>query len=327
MSTSLRNSLLVLIKVIISASLLTWLVSRADLSQIWLTIKNADWFLLTIAFLIFYVGFTCASKRWQLLLRAIKIPARLWDLFLTFSAAVFFNNFLPSTVGGDAYRAYSTYQLGTGKGQAVAVVMIDRIIGLSALLLVALFASIAAPQVATHIPLIHLFLLVAVAGMAILAWVIFGHGADALLRWFSGANPVFKLVHKVLSKLSSSFNLYTKRHDVLFQAIGLSLMLQVVVVIHSILIARALNIDISISALFIIVPLSFLIMTAPISINGIGLRESIFVFFFGLYGVSEEQALAFSFTSFAMILGQGIIGGLIFMLRRRRARIETSPTP
>lgn len=314
----MRKPLLVALKVLISVSLLYWLISRADLPTIWQTIKSANWSLLMLAFASFYVGYLCTARRWQIIMGVIKVPAKFWDLFLTFSVATFFNNFLPSTVGGDAYRMIESYRMGARKGQAVAVIFIDRILGLSALLIIAFLASLVVPKVATQIPFLWLFMIAAFAGLAMLAWFVFGHGRHTLIGWFSGQNPVSRAIHKILNKLDAGIGLFRGRHDVLRQAIFLSLILQVVVVIHYLLIARALHIDISLAALFIITPLANLLMVAPISINGIGLREAIFVFLMGIYGVSEEHALAFSICAFVMILGQGVIGGLVFMFRKKR---------
>jgi uncharacterized protein (TIRG00374 family) len=312
----MKKAGLITFKVIISIGLISWLLSRADLSQIWQTIQSANMGLLILAFAMFYIAYFITSKRWQLLLAALDVPARLTTLVQSFAIAIFFNNFLPSTIGGDAFRIYDSYRLGAGKARAVAVIFIDRIIGLSALLILAFVASLIAGEVAAQIPLLRLFLVAAVAGIAILAWIVFGNGGKALLALTKGDNPVFKIAHRIMDKLYSGFHLFQGRSDVMFKAIGLSLLLQTNVVIHCLIIVAALHIEVPTIALFIIIPLSYLIMTAPISINGIGLRESVFVFFFGLYGVSQEQALAFAFVSFGMILAQGVVGGIVFMLRR-----------
>ena len=308
---------LVALKILISVGLIYWLLSRADLSQIWNTIKQAEPGLLIFAFIQFYIGYWITAKRWQSLLAALDVPVKTFTLVKSFSIAMFFNNFLPSTIGGDAYRMYDSYRFGAGKSRAIAVIFIDRIIGLSALLLLALAASLLAGEIAAKIPLLRLFLVAAVAGILVLSWIVFGSGGAALLKLTSGKHAVLKVANRIMEKLYSGFHLFQGRSDVMFKAIGLSLILQINVVINAFIITKALHINVPTSALFIIIPLAYLIMTLPISINGIGLRESVFVFFFGLYGVLQEQALAFAFTAFAMILAQGVVGGIVFMLRQR----------
>lgn len=312
----MKTKILIAVKILISLGLISWLLSRADLGQIWQTIQSANYGLLVLAFLVFFVGYFLTAKRLQLLLRALDVPARLWTLVQSFSIAIFFNNFLPSTIGGDAYRMYDCFRMGAGKSRAITVVFIDRVIGLSALIMLAFGVSMFATEVAQHIPLLRLFLVGAIFGVLVLAWIVFGSGGKVLMRLTQGSNKLMKLLHGAMSKIYYGFHLFEGRSDVMLKAVGLSLLLQSNVVIHCLIIAKALHIEIPVMAMFIIIPLSFLIMTAPISINGIGLRESIFVFFFGLYGVPQEQALAFSFISFGMILAQGVVGGIVFMLRR-----------
>jgi len=308
---------LIAFKVMVSIGLISWLLSRADLGQIWHTIQTADYALLMVAFVLFFIGYILAARRWQILLAALGVPARLLTLIQSFSIAILFNNFLPSTIGGDAYRMYDSFRLGAGKSRAVAVVFIDRVVGLSALILLAFTVSLFAAEVAKQIPLLRLFLAGAMFGILVLTWIVFGSGGKVLMRLTGGSSPPMKIIHGIMGKLYYGFQLFEGRSDVLLKAVGLSLLLQINVVIHCLIIAKALQIEVPVVAMFIIIPLSYLIMTAPISINGIGLRESVFVFFFGLYGVAPELALAFSFISFGMILAQGVVGGIVFMFRRR----------
>jgi len=322
----MKTTALIVFKVLVSVGLISWLLSRADLGQIWQTIQSANVGLLVLAFVMFFIGYFLSARRWQLLLGALGVPASLWTLVQSFSIAILFNNFLPSTIGGDAYRMYDSFRLGTGKSRAIMVVFIDRVIGLSALILLAFTVSLFAGEVAEQIPLLRLFLLAAMSGILLLAWIVFGSGGKILMRLTQGNNRLMKVIHAIMGKLYYGFHLFEGRSDVLLRAIGLSLLIQINVVIHCIIITKALHIEVPILAMFIIIPLSYLIMTAPISINGIGLRESVFVFFFGLFGVAPEQALAFSFVSFGMIIAQGVVGGIVFMLRRRAepSSIQTS---
>ena len=322
----MKTAALIFLKILVSVGLISWLLSRADLAQIWQTIQTADFGLLSLAFSMFYIAYFLSARRWQLLLGALGVQARLWTLVQSFSIAILFNNFLPSTIGGDAYRMYDSFRMGAGKSRAIAVVFIDRVIGLSALILLAFTVSLFAGEAASKIPLLRLFLLGAMAGVVLLAWIVFGSGGKVLMRLTQGQNTLMKIIHGIMGKLYYGFHLFEGRSDVLFRAVGLSLLIQINVVIHALIITRALQIEVPVLAMFIIVPLSTLIMTAPISINGIGLRESIFVFFFGLYGVAPEQALAFAFISFGMIIAQGVVGGVVLMLRRRTDALA-APAP
>lgn len=313
----MKTTALITLKILISVGLISWLLIHADLGLIWQTIQTANYGLLLLAFTMFFIGYFLSAKRWQILLAALDVHARLLALLQSFSIAIFFNNFLPSTIGGDAYRMYDSYRLGTGKSRAIAVVFTDRIIGLSTFILLAFASSAFAGEVARQIPLLRLFLVTAVFGITLLAWIIFGSGGKVLLSLTQGNHPLLRITHGIMGKLYYGFRFFKGRSDVMLKAIGLSLLLQINVVIHCLIIAKALHIEVPIMAMFIIIPLSYLIMMVPISINGIGLRESVFVFFFGLYGVAQEQALAYAFISFGMIIAQGVLGGIVFMFRRR----------
>ena len=84
------------------------------------------------------------------------------------------------------------------------------------------------------------------------------------------------------------------------------------------IVAYALDINVPVTGMFIIIPLATLIMLLPVSINGVGVREATLVFFFSIYGVSAESAIAFAWIWLAMLLGQGVVGGIVFMFRKNR---------
>ena len=147
--------------------------------------------------------------------------------------------------------------------------------------------------------------------------MVFGAGAG-LLDWILGLQ--WRLLHfpqRVLRKLTNSLMLFRGRGDVLVRALLLSYLLQLNVILHFIIIAYALGVSVPWTAMFVIIPLATLIMLVPVSINGLGVREAVFVFFFALYGVSSEAAIAFAWVALAMLLAQGLVGGVVFMLRRR----------
>jgi hypothetical protein len=97
-------------------------------------------------------------------------------------------------------------------------------------------------------------------------------------------------------------------------AVAWSLVLQCVVVGHYYFAGLALGIDVGLAAYVLIVPLATVVTALPISINGIGVREGVLGYLLGLYGVDPSTSLVFAWVLYAMLLGQGLLGGVVFAL-------------
>ena len=319
MSTqNLKNNLLVVGKILLSAGLITWLLKDADFATIWMTVKTADPVLLVAAFLMFYIGYLVVAFRWRTLLRAQNLDASIPYLLESFTIAMLFNNLLPSTIGGDAYRMYDIWKIGGNKTQAVSIILIDRCFGMFALVCYGFVAALIATQVQDAIPGLVYYLGGILIGMLVFMWMVFGSGVG-LLDWFlSLKSRLLSIPIRIVRKVADGLVLFRGRGDVLVRALLLSFLLQFNVIVHFIIVTYALGLDVPWSGMFIIVPLATLIMLLPIAINGVGVREAIFVFFFALYGISAESAIAFAWIALAMLLAQGIIGGIVFILRRKR---------
>ena len=110
---------------------------------------------------------------------------------------------------------------------------------------------------------------------------------------------------------------YNGKPGILFAALLLSVLLQLNVIFHYYLLALALGIEVPVLDMFIIIPVAIVVMMIPVSINAIGIRELIFVTMFGFYGVNNADALAFAWMSFVLITILGVLGGIVFMLRKK----------
>ncbi len=280
--------------------------------------KTANTAYLIAAFCMFYIGYLVIALRWQSLLRAQNIHASLSYLLESFTIAMLFNNLLPSTIGGDAYRMYDIWKIGGNKSQSFSIILIDRCFGMFALVCYGFVAAILAEEVREAIPGLVIYLGGILVAMLVFMWMVFGSGAG-ILDWFLNLNVrLLSLPQRIITKLTSGLTLFRGRGGVLVRALLLSFVLQLNVIIHFIIITYALNIDVPWAGMFIIIPLATLVMLLPVSINGVGVREAIFIFFFALYGVMAESAIAFAWVALAMLLAQGVIGGIVFILRRRK---------
>jgi hypothetical protein len=91
--------------------------------------------------------------------------------------------------------------------------------------------------------------------------------------------------------------------------------LQTLVVLYFYTVAHALRIPLPLPAAFLMVPLCTLIQTIPITFNGWGLRESLFVVYFSQVGLPRDNALAFSLVGAALIVVLSLSGAVVWMSR------------
>src|SRR5687767_10542911 len=132
-----RAILLPCVKAGISIALLAVLFSRVDMGRLWAAARGASTAWLAAALALYGVMVIASAWRWGLLLTAqdVRLPFR--TLTSSFLVATFFNNFLPSNIGGDVVRVADTAPAAGSKTLATTIVLLDRGIGLLGLVLIA----------------------------------------------------------------------------------------------------------------------------------------------------------------------------------------------
>jgi len=302
------------LKVCVSAVLIYWITREVDLTAVWASLSSANVWLLGMAFAMYFVGYYITAWRWRILLSAQGVVAPIAYLYQSFMVAIFFNNLLPSTIGGDLSRMYDSWRLGHRKGDAVSVVLMDRLLGMSALLLYALAAISWSAHVRQRMPMLLPFMILVCVTIAVVLALVFGKNRfGTALRLWCARIPVLS---KATEAIATTLGAFRSNSSMLYQALGLSLLLQLNVIVHFYVIAQALDIEIAFPAMFVIVPISIVVMMTPISINAIGVREVVFVYLFAVFGVADSQALALAWLAFVFVVLQGVLGGAVFMLRR-----------
>ena len=311
----------VLFRCLISFLLLSYLLYRADLPIILEAFKAANPFWLLFSFLLHIVGFLLTAYRWQLLLAARNAHFSIGALIQTYIIGVFFNNFLPSTVGGDVFRAYDTAEGVGSKTEAMTVVVVERLTGMFALGLFALLALVLGFSHFGSIPIIWS----AIGGLGI-AFVLFiaamNHRVAQMVKnLFEHPEMIkFPFLRKVQAKLKQIYDalhVYKRNTRVMAVAFVVALLLQVNVILHYYFIAYAMGLPVPILYFFLIIPVVTVVLMVPIFINGIGGREAAYILLLGEFGVSSAEAIAFSWIAFGMVLVQGIVGGVVYALRKK----------
>lgn len=304
------------VKLSISAILIYWILQGTNFHEIFSAISKANFLLVAFAFSLHFIGFYVSGWRWKILLKAQGVESNLWFLIKSCIVAMFFNNLLPSTVGGDSLRAYDSYKAGKSKSGAVAVIFVDRFLGLFVLMFFALTAVFFANQLTTKVPYLYLWVLFGFIGMAMVVWIIFLPSKKLIELVGKIKIPFSQKLQRLLEKIINAFWAFKGNKKVLVKALALSFILQVNVVTYYFLISRALDFTIPYYNFFLIVPLSIFIMMLPISINGIGLRENAFFFFFAAFYIAKPDAIAFAWIEYGILLLQGVLGGIVYAFRK-----------
>src|ERR1041384_7642099 len=117
-----RHYTLLAVKIAVSIVLLTILFSKIDVDQLWRGVRGASFAWLAAALALYGVNVLASMWRWHLLLKAQSVVIQRRRLLASFLVANFFNNFLPSNVGGDVIRISDSAKYTRSKTVAIIVV-------------------------------------------------------------------------------------------------------------------------------------------------------------------------------------------------------------
>jgi uncharacterized membrane protein YbhN (UPF0104 family) len=305
---SLKKHALSVLRIVVSVGLLTWLFFQIDVRNLIDRLSQANILWVLAAFLVNSVGNLFGAWRWQLLLRSQGRQISLPYLYGSYLVGLFFNNFLPSTIGGDVVRATSTKKRGGGTlTENLTVVLVERLIGLLATLSLGGVAALtgAASRLDPRITwALGGALIVSMAGFYL---AISSHVRHVVLRHLDRL-PI-QFLRRTLGKMLAAFEL-------------LSLGFQFLLIVHFWVIQFAFGESVPFLTFVVVVPLVFCVMLLPLGINGLGTREFAFVWFLTRGGMDEASALALSLASYAIAVGQGLLGGAVHLTREIRSPKE-----
>jgi hypothetical protein len=127
--------------------------------------------------------------------------------------------------------------------------------------------------------------------------------------------PSFPWAQRRFEVAQAAVRGYRRELGALSLAFGASLMLQTLYVFYFYAVAHSLRIPLRLDACFLMVPLCVLIQAFPISFNGWGIRESVFVLYFRHVGLSADSALAFSLLGAGLIVLLSLSGAIVWTSR------------
>ena len=317
-----RQTFISVLKIVVSVGLLYLLLSNVDVGRLWQLVRTASVPWLTLALGLYAVVILVSAWRWRLLLRAQHLNVEFGLLANSFLVATFFNNFLPSNIGGDVVRIRDSAKLLGSKTLATTVILVDRGVGLLGLVFVsALGATIAARMSERIGPLGPGLLWLALGGALAVAVpaVLMPQGVGRLLRPLRAIHQEW--VEERIGRLTSALAKFRAAPRALAACFAGALVVQAVFVAFYASIAYAIGVRVPVAHLAILIPVSFIVQMLPVSVNGWGVREQTFVLYLTRVGLPAESALAMSFLGAALIMLFSTSGFAAYLSRKHHRQI------
>lgn len=271
---------------------------------------SVDPLYLALSFISYMVTIFLAGKRFFIASSILGFKKNyLQCIQLNFIGSLF-NNFLPTTFGGDAIRGYYLKRgSNISLSKAVSCLICERYVGM----VILFWASSLA------------FILQDVGIISKTAWKV----PDQMI-WFSHGGTIFSLVimpflpqigDKILGKTNWFYKKFIEPglvywHDLklILRIFILSFFLQIFVVLCHIFIAMSLNIQIPLSYYLVFYPLTTIAGFLIPSLNGLGIREGTYIYFLSKIGIDTHKGLAFGLGWLIILFLTSIIGGVIYFV-------------
>ncbi len=297
------------IRVGVGAAVLVYLLSQDNLDRIIDRVSEARPGWLAVAFACIVVGLLVSAMRWRVYLNALGLDLPLGPLFRLYFVGTFFNAFLPTGIGGDAYKAV---RIGRPRGTysgAFASVFLDRFAGVAALAVLGFIAT--ASLIATGEGNAVVLLGLALSGAIVAGAAFVLLGGERLARRFLRDHGTSARILKGLTAIAAAGR---ARHT-MGPGLAYGLLFQLLVLAYHLCIARALDIPAGVAAMSAIVVIASLATMIPLTVNGLGFREAAYRWGLTTFGYADApHALAFAILVLGVLLASSAVGGVVYLV-------------
>lgn len=306
-----KRHILFLLKGIISIALLWYLFNKIEMGPLAGRLSDLRVVPITAAVGLLVIQIAIVSIRWRIVIRAISRTFPFRQLFKIVLMGLFFNQALPTALGGDVVRAWYIHLAGVRGRYAVYSVLLDRLSALAASALVMLILMGPVFEMVTDASVRWGFVVVV---CAILTGFLVLLTLDRIgVQFFPG----------LIAKLGTDLAAAARRLllDVRYSAgvLGLSALSLCCTVFVIYLIGSSASVPVTLRDCFVLVPPVILMSMMPVSVAGWGVRELAMVTAFGYAGVADADALLLSLGFGVMNLAVGLPGGVVWLVAARSA--------
>ncbi|MFA6383028.1 MAG: lysylphosphatidylglycerol synthase transmembrane domain-containing protein [Parcubacteria group bacterium] len=280
------------LKLAVSLGFVAWIILKTDWAQVLQYLSEIDLWKLVVYVLLIVFGIAISAHKWRLLANFKNISRHSFrDFYQFYLTGTFINNFMPSFIGGDTFRAYQIGHAEKKYIESASSVVADRITGFVAMTILALLFGLLNLQQTLDNKL--LLLIYSILLLSFLLDILIAKTRDWRL-W----KKFLALLPQKIARFITELQDYSRDSGILTKTIFWGMIFQFVgVALANLVLFWALDIQISLLNYFSVIFLISLISSIPISINNIGLKEWAYVTFFGIYGLESSALVTIAILS------------------------------
>ena len=306
-----------LLKILISFVLIIFLLTKLGLQEVISQFATANIWWLIVGIATFSLSNLLGSFQWYFIMKTRGIDLPLGEVISYYYVGLFFNNFLIGYVGGDAIRIFDISKASGKSSHAISTVFFDRLIGFVMLTTLALVAGIAWRNIFHSKSIIVIILLIFICWI-ISFIVLFNERFAKKIGWAFRFILPSKISDRI-REIYSSINSFKHEKKTILSVLIISFVIQSLRIFVHYFAALSVGVHIHIKYFFVFIPVIALLASLPISIGGIGIRESSGVALFSQVNFYQPQAIvAMEFLAYVIGLLSTIPGGLFFMMRKEK---------
>lgn len=283
-------------------------IMRGKYGDIVKALKSTNVAVFILAFIAFTSASIVASFRMKLIIEAQDINIKFREVLSLTFIGYFFNNFLPTSIGGDVIKAHYLSKHSRDTAGSYTSVFVDRMVGLVTMIFMAFTALICVG--ADIVDKRLAFAIYTITAVSLLVIVFLANKNFA--KKFSALIKLVKPIESQLRNFYHTTNKYRHRIGLMVTTLFISVISQLFYFTCFGVLALSIGSWIPAADLLLRMPMVSMMSLLP-SINGLGVREGSTVVLFGPL-IGKENALAISILMIMMLLITSIIGGIVYAL-------------
>jgi glycosyltransferase 2 family protein len=304
-----------IVKIAVSGGLIIYIVTRFGLANIVQSLSTTNPLYLIYALVVFCVSGILGSIQWGILLRFHGIRLGFWWTVKRYFMGLFFNYVFPGFIGGDVVRIYQTSLAGGQTTGAISSTLADRVMGFVILILFSLgsFFLLQNGPAKGALPVAITMFFILIGLIAVIAYRPAGVFIKRTFgRWLPG------ILQDELSALYTEMHELTRSPLTLISIFFTSLIIQITRISVHFLCGRAVGINLNFIYFTLFVPLMETVASIPISVGGIGVRESMGITLFSSVGIMSSDVFAYSLLATFIGFFGSIPGGIVFAFSKTK---------